>query len=50
MKGINDVWNMCIIKCTTNGYNDNKEEKLWAIEITPNEGELRDGVCLKALN
>ena len=54
MQGIIDVWNMCIIKCITNG---------WLIEIiiikgrnsghnkiTHNKGNFRDGVCLKPPN
>ena len=52
MRGINVVWNMCIIKCITNRCNYNKggvalgEMK----KKSPNDGNLRDSVCLNPLN
>ena len=54
MKGINDVWNMCIIKCITNrwliGMMLVKGNNSRRNEITHNNGELRDVVCLNPLN
>ena len=54
MQGINDAWNMCIIKRITNGY------LIWIMiikggnsgsnKIANNKGDFRDGVCLKPLN
>ena len=54
MKGINDVWNRCIIKCITNrkltGIKLIKGGNSGRNEITRNYGELRDVVCLKPTN
>ena len=54
MKGINDVWNVCIIKCITKrqliGIVLIKGDNSGLNEITHNYGKLRDVVCLKPLN
>ena len=54
MKGINDVWNRCIIRCITNrqltGIMLIKGDNSGRNEITRNYGELRDVVCQKPLD
>ena len=54
MKGINDVWNMCIITCIIHrqliGIMLIKGDNSGRNEITHNYGELRDVVCLKPLD
>ena len=54
MKGITDVRNTSIIKCITNGQLIGvtliKGDYSGRNEMTHNQGELRDVVCLKPLN
>ena len=54
IKGITDLQNMCIIKCITNGQLIGimfiKGDNSGLNEITHNQGELHDVVCLKPLN
>ena len=54
MKGTNDVWNMCIVKCITYRYLIEimliKEDTSGHDKITHNYDELRDAVCIKPPN
>ena len=51
---ITDVWNMCIIKCITNGWLIGimiiKGRNSGRNKMTRNKVDFRDGVCLKHLN
>ena len=50
MQGINDAWNMCIIKWIAHLNRNNKGRNSGRNEIANNKGDFRDGVCLKPLN
>ena len=51
MIGITDLWNMCIIKCITNGWLIEimiiKGRNSGRNKITRNKGNFRDGVWIK---